>query len=399
MNNISINEISDNTIFSEDSYILENLFFLPKNLPVHQYHIKLLREWNIPSVQTEGILAGEAMNQIVKEELKEAGKPESVSREEAALNVLVDNEKSAVSDIKEDKKNALLDSNVKDFVEIYKEWIKTIVIFFNEIIIHRLVDKEKVINFIKDIITHVDKNRNNALLLFGKKFEGIFYVLPQTLETIILSYIIGDGLNLSDLTLSNLLIASLFHDIGMLKVSKLILEKKGALTEEEKRTVRTHTNLGYKFLREAGYSAVIASGALQHHERMDGKGYPGGLASDKITEIAKIISVTDAYCAAIENKPYKNSPVHGKEVIQDLLRAGGTAYSPQILKELIKNISLYPIGSLVVLSDNLPARVVGTSGIAMKPIVKRVAKTGEGEVLDLSKETTLYIKGLYEIKR
>lgn len=396
MNNISISEISDNTIFSEDSYILESLFFLPKNLPVHQYHIKLLNEWNIQSIQTEGIISGEAMNQIMRNELKEAGKQERLSREEEALSILVDKEKP---ESKDDKKSVLLDNSIKDFVEIYKDWIKTIVVFFNEIIVHRLIDKGKVLNFTRDIVEHVDKNRNNALMLFGKKFEGILYVFPQTLETIILSYIIGDGLRLSDLTLSNLLIASLFHDIGMLKISKSILEKKGSLTDEERRAVRMHTNLGYKFLRETGYSAVIASGALQHHERMDGKGYPGGLTSDKITEIAKIISVTDAYCAAIENKPYKNVPVHGKEVIQDLLRGGGTAYSAQILKELIRNISLYPIGSLVVLSDNLPARVVGTSGIAMKPIVKRVAKTGEGEVLDLSKDTVLYIKGLYEAQQ
>ena len=180
----------------------------------------------------------------------------------------------------------------------------------------------------------------------------------------------------------------------MVRIPRQILEKKDPLTKDETIIIQSHTSMGYKVLREVQYSAIISSGALQHHERLDGKGYPSGLMSDQITDISKIITVADAYCAAIAEKPYKSS-LHAKEAIQDLLKRGGSLYSPQILKELIKNISFYPIGSLVLLSNNQPARIVGTSGIPMKPIIKTVVKDSSGVIIDLSKSNDIYIKGMY----
>jgi HD-GYP domain-containing protein (c-di-GMP phosphodiesterase class II) len=294
---------------------------------------------------------------------------------------------------------ALLDGSVKSFLESYKTWIKKIYSFFNDIITKNTINKDLVKVFLLEITTNVNKNINNALMLFGKKFENILYVYPQTLETIISSYIIGNSLNLTQLEIFNLLVAALFHDIGMLKVPRVILDKKDSLTSQEISIIKEHTIQGFKLLREVKYSPIIASGALQHHERIDGMGYPNGITGEKITGIAKIISIVDAYSAAIANKPYKETNLHGKEVIQDLLRGGGSAYDPSILKELIKNISFYPIGSLVILSNTKIARVVGTSGVPMKPIVKIVEAENEGEVLDLSKKDDLYIKEPYIKKK
>ena len=104
----------------------------------------------------------------------------------------------------------MLDNTVKSFVEIYKQWIKESITIFNIILTHKKVDKDKVIKIVLDIIDKVNKNRNNALMLFGKKFEGVFYVFPQTIETVILSYFIGESLNLSRIALTNLAIADSF---------------------------------------------------------------------------------------------------------------------------------------------------------------------------------------------
>ncbi|MCK4795752.1 MAG: HD domain-containing protein [Spirochaetes bacterium] len=396
MDAISLNNIVTGSAFTEDSYILEDLFFLPKNLPVEDYHIKLLREWNINDIFTEGRITERSMNKIIQKKPDIKQKIEDIYEAPAILSNTKDTPESTTSEQTSINTVGLLDNSVKVLVDTYKNWIKTTINIFNEILIQRQVDKEKPRNLIKEIIDTVNKNKNNALMLFGKTFEGLLYIYPQTIETVILAYIIGDSLNLSQLALSNLAIATLFHDIGMLKIPRIILEKKEALSEHETSIIQNHPNIGYKFLRDVKYSAIIASGALQHHERIDGKGYPNGLLPDRITDIAKVISVVDAYCAAIANKPFKKSSMHAKEVIQDLLRGGGTAYDPSILKELIKNISFYPIGSLVLLSTDKPARVVGTSGVAMKPIVKKI--DAEAEVIDLSKTNDIYIKGLYSEK-
>jgi HD-GYP domain-containing protein (c-di-GMP phosphodiesterase class II) len=353
-----------------------------------------LNKWNIDTINTAGEVTDKKINKIVDSN-KEKKLVNPMDMIQGGNQDSEDRENGTIEDNQEITEQKLLDSSVKSFIEVYKYWIKTSVNIFNDVIINRDVDKNKVRNFILEIIQTVNKNRNNALMIFGKKFEGVPYLHPKTIETIILAYIIGDSLCLSQLAISNLGIATLFHDIGMLKIPKSILEKPAKLNENEIKVINSHTNIGYKLLREVKYSAIIASGALQHHERIDGKGYPNRLTPDKVTEIAKIIAVVDAYCAAIATKPFTTSHMHQKEVIQDLLRSGGTKYEPTILKELIKNISFYPIGSLVLLSSNKPARVVGTSGMAMKPIVRELSKEGPGTVIDLSKSNNIYIKDLY----
>lgn len=393
MNEILLNQVQPGISFTDDAYILEDMFFLPKNLPIQSYHITLLRQWGIDTIYTDGRASNIGMEKVVEEKA-------DMKEYEKALETLepsMEQESGDKISIDTSSKNAtaLLDGSIKSLVELYKVWIKKTIKIFNDILIKKEVDKEDVKELISEIINTVNKNKNNALMLLGRNFEGILYIHTQTIETVILAYIIGESMNLSELTLSNLAIATYFHDLGMLKVPRMILEKKGALNEEEIKIIRNHPNVGYQYLRDIKYSAIVASGALQHHERMDGKGYPNGLSPDRITEIAKIISVVDAYCAAIASKPFKQSPQHAKEIIQDLLRGGGSKYDPAILKELIKSISFYPIGSLVLLSNAKPARIVGTSGVAMKPIVRIIVNGKDENTVDLSKDDKLYIKGLY----
>ncbi|HQJ05096.1 MAG TPA: metal-dependent phosphohydrolase, partial [Spirochaetota bacterium] len=73
---------------------------------------------------------------------------------------------------------------------------------------------------------------------------------------------------------------------------------------------------------------------------------------------------------------------------------------PAILRELVKNISFYPVGSLIRLSNGIPAKVIGTSGVAMRPIVRTIILNSsgatEGEIIDLSKRNDLYIKGVFK---
>jgi HD-GYP domain-containing protein (c-di-GMP phosphodiesterase class II) len=296
---VEMDNINEGSAFTEDSYILDNLFFIPKNLPIQKYHIDLLRKWEINGVLTDGeISKSEKLTRLIQD------KPNVIEESLKAIENEKDESEKANEEVidipkPEESKIKLLDNTVKTFIDQYKNWIKYIYKIFNDIILKKEVDKESVKNFINDVVREVNKNRNNALMLFGKKIEGVLYIYPKTIETLILSYIIGDGLQLPEFSISNLLIATLFHDIGMLKIPKTILEKKEALTEGEILIIKNHPINGYNILREVKYSAIIASGALQHHERLDGKGYPNGLPKDKITEIAKIISVVDAYCGAI----------------------------------------------------------------------------------------------------
>ncbi|MCG8571654.1 MAG: HD domain-containing protein [Spirochaetes bacterium] len=386
MNSIKIEMLKEDNFLTEDSAILDDLFFIPKNTKIKDYHLNLLKKWKVESLSTSG-------------NLLKTSQPGEAGESNLLEDIFSDNNNLIAPDEDEDVPvtESVNDSNhvdvVDSFKDIYKRWIVAIMNFFNEIITNKNVDKQKVVNLLQDIEQFINRDKNQVLMLFGERFEGVSNIYLQTIESVILAFGLSKNLELSDFAKTNLVIGTLFHDLGMLKVPKAILEKKGALSKEELTAIQNHTVIGFKYLRDAKYSAIVASGALQHHERLDGKGYPAHIKSDKITQIGKIVGVVDAYCAAISSKPFRD-PLHAKEAVQDLLKKGGTLYDADILREFVKIISFYPIGSLILLSNDIPAKVIGTSGVAMRPIVTTVGQENS-ETIDLSQRKDLYIKGVY----
>lgn len=132
--------------------------------------------------------------------------------------------------------------------------------------------------------------------------------------------------------------AAYFHDIGKIKVAPRILKKPGALTEAEWAIIRQHPTYGRKlvensFIKEAG---VIIE---QHHERLDGSGYPRGLIGADIFIEASIIAVADAYDAMTSNRPYRHALSH-EAAISELQRYAGRYYPGELVKVLETTIGL-----------------------------------------------------------
>jgi HD-GYP domain-containing protein (c-di-GMP phosphodiesterase class II) len=102
-------------------------------------------------------------------------------------------------------------------------------------------------------------------------------------------------------------LAGLEHDIGKIGLSAGVLEKPGALTLEERREMQRHSEIGERILAKVATYAEIASIVRYHHERVDGEGYPDGLAGDDIPQISRIIAVADAYNAMTSDRPYRDA--------------------------------------------------------------------------------------------
>lgn len=101
--------------------------------------------------------------------------------------------------------------------------------------------------------------------------------------------------------------AGLLHDIGKLSVSSLILDKPGALTDEEFAAVRKHPALSGEILRRVGPFAQLADVAAAHHERLDGSGYPAGLRGQELTQPMRILAVADVFEALTADRPYRSA--------------------------------------------------------------------------------------------
>ncbi|PAT01193.1 hypothetical protein CI105_08080 [Candidatus Izimaplasma bacterium ZiA1] len=125
------------------------------------------------------------------------------------------------------------------------------------------------------------------------------------------------------------------HDIGKITISEEILSKPEKLTDEEYTKIKSHSEAGFKIVKNIVESDLIANGVLYHHERYDGKGYPFGLKGKKIPLYARIISICDSYDVMIEGRPYQVKKTHD-EAIEEILRCSGTQFDPKIVKVFIE---------------------------------------------------------------
>jgi len=121
------------------------------------------------------------------------------------------------------------------------------------------------------------------------------------------------------LALRDLRRAALLHDIGKLAISNRILDKPGRLTEDEFAAVREHPTYSLRILERASCFAPIAWVAATHHERLDGSGYPFGLAADKLTSSMRVLAVADVYEALTAERPYREALPVGRalEIVRD----------------------------------------------------------------------------------
>jgi two-component system, cell cycle response regulator len=145
---------------------------------------------------------------------------------------------------------------------------------------------------------------------------------------------VGRRLELAPHELHDLGLAAELHDVGKLAIPDSILSKPGPLNEEEWPFIFRHTLVGERILSAAPSLARIARFVRSTHERIDGHGYPDGLAGSNIPLLARIISVCDAFLAMSEDRPYRQA-MASEDAIAELRRCAGTQFDPDVVEALI----------------------------------------------------------------
>jgi uncharacterized domain HDIG len=180
-----------------------------------------------------------------------------------------------------------------------------------------------------------------------KAMQGIVHAMVLTIESrdpytaghqqrvTQLASALAQEMGLSEKEVEGIKMASLIHDIGKISIPAEILSKPGKLTEIEFSLVKTHAQAGYEILKDIEFSWPIAQIVLQHHERLDGSGYPLGLKDKKILLEAKIIGVADVVEAMASHRPYR--PGLGIEkALEEISQKKGTLYSTEVSDICIK---------------------------------------------------------------
>lgn len=141
---------------------------------------------------------------------------------------------------------------------------------------------------------------------------------------------IAEKMDLSAFTCEGIRIASLIHDAGNASIPMEILNKTGTLCESEWDIIHVHPKTGFEIIRHVAFPWPVASTVLQHHERLNGSGYPNGLKGDEIIIDAKILAVADTFVAMRSKRPYR-PPVDIEWAIAELYAGRGSLYDEAVI--------------------------------------------------------------------
>lgn len=227
------------------------------------------------------------------------------------------------------------------------------------------------------------------------------YLYVHSLNVCLYTLVLGIAHGYSKSELKVLGLGALLHDIGKTQIPTRIVHKPGKLDDEEFRIMQSHTEIGFRILKdEPNIPLLAAHCALQHHERINGTGYPRKLKGDEIHEYAKWLGVADSYDAMTSNRVYKKAMLP-HQAVEALYVGSGTLYEQKQLELFRDRVAIYPLGVSVALSNGYRGVVVKVDPSTPHRPVIRVLEGPEGEPvspfeLDLAKSLSVVISGVDE---
>lgn len=258
-----------------------------------------------------------------------------------------------------------------EFVKIKSEAVKSLSKVFSRLQYNDKSEMKNTLLAITDIVEYLIDNKeiNSTYLLELKTFDNYTYV--HSLNTCILALFFGVHLSYSRPMLVDLGAGALLHDVGKTKVPLDILNKKGRLTDMEYDIMKTHPERGYDIVKGLDY--INERGkliVLEHHERIDGRGYPYGLKGDEISKFGKIGCISDIYDAIVSDRVYRRG-FAANEAYEFIMGGGGTFFDFELVNVFRNNFSIYPLGACVKLSNGLEGFVVAhKKGFPDRPVVR-----------------------------
>ncbi|UOQ85305.1 HD-GYP domain-containing protein [Gracilibacillus salinarum] len=203
------------------------------------------------------------------------------------------------------------------------------------------------------------------------------YVFSHSLNVSLYTLALAQEKNMKRTELEQLGLGAILHDIGKIILPDEILNKPGKLSDAEFQIVQSHTDYGFEMLRKVpGIPLLVAHCAFQHHERLDGSGYPRGITEAVIHPFARMIGVADVFDAVTSNRVYREAmlPHEGLEI---LYSGAGTLFDKSLVETFKKTIALYPNGMTVQLSDGSEGVVARQNyQLLERPVVRILKENG-----------------------
>ncbi|MFT7410003.1 MAG: putative nucleotidyltransferase with HDIG domain [Oleispira sp.] len=232
---------------------------------------------------------------------------------------------------------------------------------------------------------------HNALACLGRIRAKDNYLMEHSINLAVLMGIFAKSIKIDRETMHQAMVGALLHDIGKIMVPDSILRKPGKLDDNEFARMKQHVVFSRDLLQKTpGIHPLTVDVAAQHHERIDGSGYPEGLMGCDICREGKMVAITDVYDAITSDRCYHKG-LPPTVALKKLLEWSGTHLEEKLVHTFIRSMGIYPVGSLVMMESGRLAVVIEASEkYQTRPVVKviyhsRLKQYIPVEIIDLSK--------------
>ncbi len=352
MKTISLKELKKGVYVSEPAYLDEegNYILLSPDVPLSQELIIRLQKWGY-----RGLIA-EDDAEIKEKSLPSAGTSSggSASGDAASGDTAAGKGGGEAAPINANT-DAKLQKIQQEVIDFYLDALEYTEETFDAYKENNEIPVDEISELIRKMIDAVREYRHHMLnYSILEEFESP-YLVGHSVRTTILAISLGESLKWPPHRLLDLGIATFLHEIGMVKLPETLHETKQKLSEREHKALTAHTVLGYRNLKSLSLNREVLMGVLQHHERVDGSGYPQQLKGPSISDFGHIIGIVCSFDAQNTRRPYRQIK-DGHTAIMNMLKGMGTQYNEKYLRQFVFLMSLYPLGTYVKLSN-------GTIGI------------------------------------
>ena len=216
---------------------------------------------------------------------------------------------------------------------------------------------ENVDAVIQDMVDSMVRNPD-ALMWVARMREQDLNIYSHGISVAVNLVAFGRHLGYPKEQLAELGMFGLLLDVGKIKLPRALLEKHGRLSAEEFEQIKDHVELGLNILNDTpNISPDVLEGIAQHHERMNGSGYPNNLMGDKISTFGRMGAIADTYAAVTKPRPYAEV-VSPHQALQMLTSWSGSQFHADMVEHFVQSIGVFPVGSMVELSTGEVAVVV-----------------------------------------
>ena len=361
---INLEELKLGTIISEDILVNTNSPIIQKDTKVTRELIQVLRAFNINKVP---VFIENVFNRSAEEIQKlNENKAEHLPKEEKVI------------------------ANTS-FVQLYKEAVDS---FYKEFIgweSSMKVDVAKLRNIIMPLVEKAmaEKQVFSLLNMYSKMDK---YIAHHSIAVGIISGAIAKKLNFPSGQIIQMATAGLMADVGMAKVNPKIRDKKSTLTENDFSEIKKHTIYSFQMIKDSPLlKPEMKLAIFQHHERLDGSGYPKSDKLDDVSVYSQIIAVADVYHAMTSERIYRAKSSSFK-VLEMIREEEFGKYNIEVVNKLIELVGSLPISTRVLLSTGDKGEVVFIHRDSpMRPMIRL---SDSGQIIDLAAKRSIHIESV-----